>query len=146
MNEQSTRDAMSAVTSAHEILQPEGWIQPRGYSNGIAAAGRQVYVSGLVGWNAQGVFEAKDLVGQVRQTLQNIVAVLAAGGARPEHIVRMTWYLRDKKAYVAAYKEIGAVYREAIGRHYPAMSAVQVADLVEDEALVEIEVTAVVPE
>lgn len=137
---------MSAVTSAHEILQPEGWIQPRGYSNGIAAAGRQVYVSGLVGWNAQGVFEAKDLVGQVRQTLQNIVAVLAAGGARPEHIVRMTWYLRDKKAYVAAYKEIGAVYREAIGRHYPAMSAVQVADLVEDEALVEIEVTAVVPE
>lgn len=128
-----------------EFLQPEGWPRPRGYANGIAATGRMVFVSGMVGWDADGVFHTDDFAGQVRQALVNVVAVLAAGGARPEHIVRMTWYVLDKKEYVDAYPRIGAVYRELIGSHYPAMSAVQVAGLVEDRARVEIEVTAVVP-
>jgi len=129
-----------------EILQPEGWAKPRGYANGIAASGRMVFVSGMVGWDADSVFHTDDFAGQVRQALQNIVAVLAEGGAKPEHIVRMTWYVLDKKEYVAAYPEIGAAYRELIGRHFPTMSAVQVAGLIEDRARVEIEVTAVVPE
>jgi enamine deaminase RidA (YjgF/YER057c/UK114 family) len=129
-----------------EFLQPEGWAKPRGYSNGVAASGRMVFVSGMVGWDADGVFHTDDFAGQVRQALINIVAVLAAGGARPEHIVRMTWYVIDKREYVAAYPEIGIAYRELIGRHFPAMSAVQVAGLVEDRARVEIEVTALVPE
>lgn len=128
-----------------EFLQPEGWTKPRGYANGIAASGRMVFVSGMVGWDAEGVFHTDDFAGQVRQALANIVAVLAEGGARPEHIVRMTWYVLDKKEYVAAWPEIGAAYRELIGRHFPTMSAVQVAGLVEDRARVEIEVTAVVP-
>ena len=129
----------------HKTLQPEGWLAPRGYANGIEASGRQIYVGGQIGWNPQCQFETDDLVAQIRQALSNCVAVVAAGGGLPEHIVRMTWYLRDKKEYVARLKEIGAVYREVMGRHYPAMSAVQVADLIEDEAKVEIEVTAVVP-
>lgn len=129
-----------------EILQPEGWAKPRGYANGIAASGRMVFVSGMVGWDADGVFHTDDFAGQVRQALENIVAVLAEGGAKPEHIVRMTWYVLDKKEYVAAYPQIGVAYRELIGRHFPTMSAVQVAGLVEDRARVEIEVTAVVPE
>jgi enamine deaminase RidA (YjgF/YER057c/UK114 family) len=129
-----------------EFLQPEGWPRPRGYSNGIDCSGRMVFVSGMVGWDAEGVFHTDDFAGQVRQALANIVAVLAEGGAKPEHIVRMTWYVLDKKEYVAAYPEIGAAYRELIGRHFPTMSAVQVAGLVEDRARVEIEVTAVVPE
>ncbi|MFL6708729.1 MAG: RidA family protein [Massilia sp.] len=129
-----------------EFLQPEGWAKPRGYSNGVAATGRMVFVSGMVGWDADGVFHTDDFAGQVRQALANVVAVLAAGGARPEHIVRMTWYVLDKKEYVAAYPAIGIAYRELIGRHFPAMSAVQVAGLVEDRARVEIEVTAVVPD
>jgi enamine deaminase RidA (YjgF/YER057c/UK114 family) len=129
-----------------EYLQPDGWPRPRGYANGIAASGRMVFVSGMVGWDAQGEFQTDDFAGQVRQALSNALAVLAAGGAGPEHIVRMTWYVLDKKEYVAAYPAIGAVYRELIGRHFPAMSAVQVAGLVEDRARVEIEVTAVVPE
>jgi enamine deaminase RidA (YjgF/YER057c/UK114 family) len=129
-----------------EFLQPEGWPRPRGYTNGIAASGRMVFVSGMVGWDADGVFHTDDLAGQVRQALANIVAVLAEGGARPEHIVRMTWYVLDKKEYVAAWPAIGLAYRELIGRHFPTMSAVQVAGLVEDRARVEIEVTAVVPE
>jgi enamine deaminase RidA (YjgF/YER057c/UK114 family) len=129
-----------------EILQPEGWAKPRGYANGIAASGRMVFVSGMVGWDADSVFHTDDFAGQVRQALQNIVAVLAEGGAWPEHIVRMTWYVLDKKEYVAAYPEIGVAYRELIGRHFPTMSAVQVAGLIEDRARVEIEVTAVVPE
>jgi enamine deaminase RidA (YjgF/YER057c/UK114 family) len=129
-----------------EFLQPEGWPRPRGYANGIAASGRMVFVSGMVGWDADGVFHTDDLAGQVRQALANIVAVLAEGGARPEHIVRMTWYVLDKKEYVAAWPAIGLAYRELIGRHFPTMSAVQVAGLVEDRARVEIEVTAVVPE
>jgi enamine deaminase RidA (YjgF/YER057c/UK114 family) len=105
-----------------------------------------VFVSGMVGWDEQGVFQTDDFAGQVRQALANALAVLAAGGAGPEHIVRMTWYVLDKKEYVAAYPAIGAVYRELIGRHFPAMSAVQVAGLVEERARVEIEVTAMVPE
>jgi enamine deaminase RidA (YjgF/YER057c/UK114 family) len=129
-----------------EFLQPEGWAKPRGYANGIAASGRMVFVSGMIGWDAQGVFHTDDFAGQVRQALANVVAVLAEGGAKPEHIVRMTWYVLDKKEYVAAYPEIGAAYRDLIGRHYPTMSAVQVAGLVEDRARVEIEVTAVVPD
>jgi enamine deaminase RidA (YjgF/YER057c/UK114 family) len=129
----------------HTTLQPDGWLAPRGYANGIEASGRQIYVGGQIGWNPQCQFETDDLVAQIRQALSNCVAVVAAGGGLPEHIVRMTWYLRDKKEYVTRLKEIGAVYREVMGRHYPAMSAVQVADLIEDEAKVEIEVTAVVP-
>jgi len=129
----------------HKMLQPEGWLAPRGYANGIEASGRQIYVGGQIGWNGQCQFETDDLVAQIRQALSNCVVVVAAGGGLPEHIVRMTWYLKDKKEYVARLKEIGAVYREVMGRHYPAMSAVQVADLIEDEAKVEIEVTAVVP-
>jgi enamine deaminase RidA (YjgF/YER057c/UK114 family) len=129
-----------------EFLQPEGWAKPRGYANGISTSGRMVFVSGMVGWDAQGVFHTDDFAGQVRQALENIVAVLAEGGAKPEHIVRMTWYVLDRKEYVAAYPEIGVAYRDLIGRHFPTMSAVQVAGLVEDRARVEIEVTAVVPE
>ena len=128
-----------------EFLQPKDWPRPRGYTNGIAASGRMVFVSGMIGWDADGVFHTDDFAGQVRQALANIVAVLAEGGAKPEHIVRMTWYVLDKKEYVAAYPEIGVAYRELIGRHYPTMTAVQVAGLVEDRARVEIEVTAVVP-
>jgi enamine deaminase RidA (YjgF/YER057c/UK114 family) len=128
-----------------EILQPPGWARPRGYSNGVAASGRLVCVSGMIGWNAEGVFHTDDFAGQVRQALLNIVAVLKEAGAGPEHIVRMTWYVVDKNEYVAAYKEVGAVYREIIGAHYPAMTAVQVAALIEDRARVEIEVTAVAP-
>lgn len=128
-----------------EILQPPGWARPRGYSNGVAASGRLVCVSGMIGWDAEGVFHTDDFAGQVRQALLNIVAVLKEAGAGPEHIVRMTWYVVDKNEYVAAYKEVGAVYREIIGPHYPAMTAVQVAGLVEDRARVEIEVTAVAP-
>ena len=128
-----------------QVLQPPGWVRPKGYVNGVAASGRMVFVSGMVGWDAQERFQAADLVGQVRQALTNVVIVLAEGGARPEHIVRITWYVRDKRAYVAGYKEIGAVYREIIGKHFPAMTAIQVVDLIEDQALVEIEVTAVVP-
>jgi enamine deaminase RidA (YjgF/YER057c/UK114 family) len=129
-----------------EFLQPQNWPRPRGYSNGIADSGRMVFVSGIVGWDADGVFHTDDFADQVRQALENIVAVLAEGGAKPEHIVRMTWYVLDKKEYVAAYPEIGVAYRDLIGRHFPTMSAVQVAGLVEDRARVEIEVTAVVPE
>lgn len=129
-----------------DFLQPPGWQRPRGYANGISASGRMVFVSGMIGWDAECQFHTDDFAGQVRQALENVVAVLAEGGARPEHIVRMTWYVVDKKEYVDAYPEIGVAYRETIGRHFPTMSAVQVAGLVEDRARVEIEVTAVIPE
>jgi enamine deaminase RidA (YjgF/YER057c/UK114 family) len=129
-----------------EFLQPPGWQRPRGYANGIAASGRMVFVSGMIGWDANCQFQTDDFAAQVRQALENVVAVLAEGGAKPEHIVRMTWYVVDKKEYVNAYPEIGAAYRDVIGRHFPTMSAVQVAGLVEDRARVEIEVTAVVPD
>jgi enamine deaminase RidA (YjgF/YER057c/UK114 family) len=130
----------------HEVLQPEGWVKPVGYANGIAARGRTIYVGGQIGWNAHSEFETDDLVGQVRQTLENVVAVLAAGGARPEHIVSLTWYFTDKKAYLANLRAIGSVYREIIGRTYPAMAAVEVAALIEDRAKVEIQAIAVVPD
>lgn len=125
-------------------LLPEGWPRPKGYSNGIEAEGRIVFVAGQIGWNAQCQWESDDLVAQVRQALLNVRAVLAEGGALPEHIARMTWYLTDKREYLARAREIGAVYRETIGSYAVAMTAVQVAGLVEDRAKVEIEVTAVV--
>jgi enamine deaminase RidA (YjgF/YER057c/UK114 family) len=129
-----------------EILQPPGWPRPRGYSNGIAARGRQVFVSGMIGWNAQGQFESDDFAAQARQALQNVVEVLREANARPEHIVRMTWYVVDRREYLAAAKALGAAYREIIGEHYPAMTAVEVRALIEDRARLEIEVTAVVPD
>lgn len=128
-----------------KILQPDGWMKPRGYANGIAATGTIVSIAGQIGWNAQCVFESDDFAAQVRQALANIVAVLAEAGGRPEHIVRMTWYVTDKREYVAAYPAIGVAYRELVGRHFPAMTAVQVAALIEDRAKVEIEATAVIP-
>lgn len=129
----------------HQILQPADWAPPRGYANGVAATGMQVYVAGQIGWNAEQRFESDDLVAQVRQALANVRAVLDTAGARPEHIVRMTWYVLDRAEYVARAKEIGAAYRETIGHYAIAMTAVQVAALVEERAKVEIEVTAVVP-
>ena len=129
-----------------EILQPPGWPRPRGYANGIAARGRFVFVSGMIGWNDAGRFETDDFAAQARQALSNAVAVLREAGARPEHIVRMTWYVVDKREYLAAAGALGAAYREIIGAHYPAMTAVAVSALIEDRARVEIEVTAVVPE
>ena len=128
-----------------QILQPPKWARPRGYSNGIAAEGRMVFVSGMVGWDADCKFQTEDFAGQVKQALQNIVAVLAEAGGRPEHIARMTWYVVDKAEYVGAYRQIGELYRELIGSHYPAMTAVEVSGLLEPQARVEIEVTAVVP-
>jgi enamine deaminase RidA (YjgF/YER057c/UK114 family) len=129
-----------------DILHPPGWPRASGYSNGVAARGRTICVSGMIGWDAQGRFQTDDFVDQARQALENIVAVLAEGGAGPEHIVRMTWYVLDKREYLGAGAELGAAYRAVIGRHYPAMSAVQVSALMEDRARVEIEVTAIVPD
>jgi enamine deaminase RidA (YjgF/YER057c/UK114 family) len=128
------------------VLQPAGWAAPKGYANGVAATGLQVFVAGQIGWNAQCVFDSDDLVEQVRQTLANVKAVLAEAGARPHHITRMTWYLVDKREYLLRAREIGAVFREVIGHYGIAMTAVQVAGLIEDRAQVEIEVTAVVPQ
>ena len=129
-----------------QVLLPPGWPRPKGYANGVSVSGRQIYVAGMIGWDAPGVFHTDDLAQQARQALQNIVEVLAAGGAKPEHIVRMTWYITDKKEYLAQQAEIGKAYRELIGSFSVAMTAVQVAALIEDRAKVEIEVTAVVPE
>jgi len=132
--------------SNKQILQPAGWTQPRGYANGVAASGRQVFVAGQIGWNERCEFDSDDFIAQVRQTLLNIRAVLAEAGAAPEHIVRMTWYLIDKREYIARGREVGQAYRDVLGRDYGiAMSAVQVSALMEDRAKVEIEVTAVVP-
>jgi enamine deaminase RidA (YjgF/YER057c/UK114 family) len=128
------------------VLQPAGWAAPKGYANGVAATGLQVFVAGQIGWNAQCAFDSDDLVEQVRQTLANVKAVLAEAGARPHHITRMTWYLVDKREYLRRAREIGAVFREVIGHYAIAMTAVQVAGLIEDRAQVEIEVTAVVPQ
>jgi len=126
-------------------LQPPDWAEPRGYANGILARGALLFVGGQIGWNARQVFDSDDFVAQTRQALQNIAAVLKAGGAGPEHMVRMTWYIVDRVEYNARLKDIGAVYREVMGRNFPAMTCVQVAALVEAEAKVEIEVTAVLP-
>ena len=125
-------------------LQPPGWPEPRGYANGIEASGRLVFVGGQIGWDATGAFPSSDLAGQVRQTLSNIVAVLAEAGAGPEHVVRLTWYVTDRDEYLASLKEIGAAYRDVMGRHFPAMAVVQVVALVEAAAKVEIEATAVI--
>jgi len=127
------------------VLQPPGWAAPRGYANGVVASGRLVFVAGQIGWNARAEFESDDLVAQVRQALLNVRAVLAQAQAGPEHIVRMTWYVTDRAEYLARGREIGAVYREVIGSYAVAMSAVQVAALMEPRAQVEIEVTAAVP-
>lgn len=132
--------------SPHEFLHPKGWKATPGYACGVAASGRMVFLGGLIGWNADQEFETDDFAGQVRQALENIVLVLAEAHARPEHIVRMTWYVTDKHEYLGALRDIGAAYKATIGRHYPAMALVQVVALVEDRAKVEIEVTAVVPD
>lgn len=128
-----------------KILNPAEWAKPKGYANGIAAEGRLVFVAGQIGWTAEARFESDDLVEQTRQALRNIVRVLAEAGARPEHIVRMTWYVVDKKDYLTRNADLGKVYREIIGKHYPAMTLVQVAALLEDRAKIEIEATAVLP-
>jgi enamine deaminase RidA (YjgF/YER057c/UK114 family) len=130
----------------HQSLLPPGWQRPKGYANGVAARGRQVFVAGMIGWDAQERFHSDTLAGQARQALANAVAVLREAGAGPEHIVRMTWYVTDKREYLAGVREIGAAYRELIGQYAVAMTAVQVAALIEDRAKVEIEVTAVVPD
>lgn len=127
------------------ILQPAGWTPPRGYANGVATRGTLVFVAGQVGWNAAQRFDSDDFVAQATQALRNVVAVLAEAGARPEHIARMTWYVVDKREYLACGKALGAAYRDIMGRHYPAMTAVEVKGLMEDAARVEIEATAVVP-
>jgi enamine deaminase RidA (YjgF/YER057c/UK114 family) len=127
-------------------IQPPDWAEPKGYANGILARGALLFVGGQIGWNAQQEFESDDFVAQTRQTLQNIADVLKAGGAGPEHMVRMTWYVVDRDEYVASLRELGGVYREIMGKNFPAMTCVQVAGLVEARARVEIEVTAVLPD
>ena len=129
-----------------QILQPPGWATPLGYANGIVTSGRQVFIAGQVGWNAQQQFESDDFVSQTEQTLKNIVAILAEAGGTPEHIVRLTWYVTNKQEYLDNLKEVGKCYRQVMGRHFPAMSLVQIAGLVEDGAKLEIEATAVIPE
>jgi enamine deaminase RidA (YjgF/YER057c/UK114 family) len=130
----------------NRTLQPEGWAKPVGYANGVAARGRMVFVGGQIGWNDQSRFESDDIVARVRQTLQNVVAVLAEGGARPEHVTTMTWYFVDKQEYLSNLKAIGAAYREVMGRSFPAMAVVEVSALIEDRARVEIQAIAVVPD
>ncbi len=134
------------MTTQHEVLHPKNWKPALGYSNGMAARGRLVVTGGIIGWNADQVFETDDFAGQAAQVLRSIVEVLACASARPEHLVRLTWYVTDKHEYLASLKELGRAYRETIGRHYPAMALVQVVALVEDRAKVEIEATAVVPD
>lgn len=129
-----------------QVLLPPGWPRPKGYANGVSASGRTIYVAGMIGWDSQGVFHTDDMAGQVRQALQNIVEVLTEGGAKPEHIVRMTWYVTSKKEYIELGREIGKAFRELIGSFNAAMTAVEVVALMEDRAKVEIEVTAVVPD
>jgi enamine deaminase RidA (YjgF/YER057c/UK114 family) len=129
-----------------KLLQPPHWARPRGYSNGVMTRGQMVFVAGMIGWDAQCVFQTDDMAAQVRQALINIIDVLTEAGARPEHIVRMTWYVTDRREYVAAYPEIGKAFRELIGSFNAAMTAIEVAGLIEDRAKVEIEVTAVIPD
>ena len=129
-----------------QVLLPQGWPTPKGYANGVSTAGRTIYVAGMIGWDEQAQFHTDDFGGQVRQALQNIVAVLKEGQAGPEHIVRMTWYVTSKKEYLAAGPEVGKAFRELIGNFNIAMTAVEVSALIEDRAKVEIEVTAVVPD
>ena len=133
------------MTDAHQLLHPRHWKQPKGYANGIAAEGRLIFLAGQVGWNAEEQFDSDDFVAQVRQALANIVALVAEAGGKPEHITRLTWYVLDKHEYISRLRELGDAYRSAMGRHFPAMTLVQVGALVEDRAKVEIEATAVVP-
>ena len=134
----------AAATSGLQVLQPSGWPQPKGYANGVMAEGRLVVTGGVVGWDVAGRF-ADGFVAQVQQTLENIVAILAEGGARPDHLVRLTWYVVDMDEYITNLKALGKAYREVLGPHYPSMALVQVVRLVERSARVEIEATAVVP-
>jgi len=128
-----------------KLLQPPGWAAPKGYANGVAARGTFVAIGGQIGWNAQQAFETDDFVAQARQALENVVAVLAEAGGRPEHLVRLTWYVVDRDEYAGAIRELGRAYRGVVGRHYPAMTAVEVGALIEPRARVEIEATAIVP-
>jgi enamine deaminase RidA (YjgF/YER057c/UK114 family) len=130
----------------HRPLQPEGWPRPAGYANGVVARGRTIFLAGQVGWNAEGCFESDDLVAQIAQALRNVAAVLACDGAGPEHVTNLVWYLMDKREYADRLREVGKVYREIMGKNFPAMTAVQVSALVEDRAKVEIQATAVVPD
>lgn len=139
-------DSSRSPTSPFQILQPAGWPQPKGYANGVAARGRQIYVGGTVGWNEREEFTSDDFAEQVHQVLKNIVTILAEAGAGPEHIVRMTWYVTDKAEYLASGKAVGKAYRDVMGYNFPAMALVQVVALVEDRAKVEIEATAVIPD
>jgi enamine deaminase RidA (YjgF/YER057c/UK114 family) len=129
-----------------QILQPPGWARAKGFSNGIAARGKLVFIAGQVGWTGQGKWQALDFAGQFRQTLQNIIDVLAEAGGKPQHIVRLTWYVLDKQEYLGALKDVGTAYRALMGRHFPTMAVVQVGGLIEPEARLEIEATAVIPE
>ena len=129
----------------NRVLLPEGWPRPKGYSNGVEAAGRMVFVAGQIGWTPEGAFVEKGFAGQFRQTIENTLAVLAEAGAGPEHIVRMTWYVVDKREYLASLRDIGAAWRALVGPHYPAMAVVEVKGLIEDAARIEIETTAVIP-
>ena len=134
------------MTTTNQALLPEGWPRPKGYANGVAATGRQVFIAGMIGWDAEGRFPSDDFAEQARLALQNIVAVLREADGRPEHIVRMTWYVTDKREYLAAARDIGNAFREVIGCYDIAMTAVQVTALIEDRAKVEIEATAMLPE
>jgi enamine deaminase RidA (YjgF/YER057c/UK114 family) len=129
-----------------QALQPPGWARPKGFSNGIACTGKLVFIAGQIGWTGQGEWRDKSFAGQFRQALQNIVDILKQAKGRPEHIVRLTWYVLDKQEYLGALKDVGAAYRELMGKHYPTMAVVQVAGLIETEARLEIEATAVIPE
>jgi enamine deaminase RidA (YjgF/YER057c/UK114 family) len=133
------------MNAAMQILQPPGWARAKGFSNGIAASGKLVFIAGQVGWTGEGEWKARDFAGQFRQALANILEVLAQANGKPEHIVRLTWYVLDKHEYLSSLKAVGQAYRELMGRHYPTMAVVQVTGLVEDEARLEIEATAVVP-
>ena len=134
------------MTMKNTLLQPEGWVTPKGYANGVAAHGTMVFTGGQIGWNAQQQFESDDFIAQTKQTLLNVRAVLEAGGAGPEHLVRLTWYVTDRNEYNSRLKELGAVYREVLGKNFPAMACVQVAGLMEERAKIEIEATAVIPD
>ena len=134
------------MTMKNTLLQPEGWVTPKGYANGVAARGTMVFTGGQIGWNAQQQVESDDFIDQTRQTLLNVGAVLEAGGAGPEHLVRLPWYVTDRNEYNSRLKELGAVYREVLGKNFPAMACVEVAGLMEERAKIEIEATAVIPD
>jgi enamine deaminase RidA (YjgF/YER057c/UK114 family) len=133
------------MTQTHQLLHPRAWKRPNGYANGIAAEGRTVFLAGQVGWNSEQIFESEDFVAQARQALANIAALLAEAGGKPEHVTRLTWFVLDKREYLSRLRELGDAYRGIMGKHFPAMTLVQVSALVEDKARLEIEATAVVP-